>query len=270
MTETIKEVKEIKIRKIPRAGFFNIASFSRAVEVLGAELNDKGSHNTGLTESEERHYEKELDLKVGELKPHSKWWSEVFNVEHSIRLRADKSNTLILDSPINEIKYKVLLASSKVANSEVEKNKAGTVFYIDDIEAKAKKELETFNFEFEGMKLILKCTVEEKRGNLRLFGKKNTDLMSEDVLNAQLAQEMKKDPKNFFNIMTDKEIRTKAFIKELEERHLIKRTGNTYKYGEDIIGASTEECVAYFNDIKNQHIKLVLETKLKKAKKSVE
>lgn len=266
MTETTNEVKAIKIRRIPRPGFFNIASFSKSVITIGAELNEKG-FNTGLTSSDVDHYEKEMQLPAGTLKPHSKWWSEVFNVEHPLRLRADKANTLYLDSPINEIRYKVALASSKIANSESEKTLPGAIFYIDDAESKAKKEMEIINFEFEGIKLIMKCSAEEKRGNLRLFGKKGTELMSEDVLNSELAKEMKKDPKNFFDIMTDKDVRTKALLKDLEEKSIIRRTGNTYKYEDDIIGASTTEAVEYLNDIKNQNIRLILEGKLKKLKK---
>lgn len=265
----VKEVKIIKINPVNKAGYFGIAAFAKAVATLGCEISPKG-HNTGLTKEDQEYFEKALELKPGELAPYSKWWDDVFNIQHTLRLPKSKTYELILNNPINELRYKVALANTKIANSELERNKPGVSFYIDDIEAKAKKDLETFNFEFEGMKLIIKSTPEEKRGNLRLFGKKGTDIMTEDVLNSQLAQELKKDPKAFFNIMTDKDIRTKAFIKELEEKYLLKRKGNTYYHGEDVIALSTDECVEFFNDIKNQSIKLILETKLKKAKKIVE
>lgn len=266
--EVINEVKTIRIKPVNKAGFFGIAAFAKAIATLGCELSTKG-HNTGLTQSDEAYFEDKLKLPKGELAPHSKWWDEVFNVYHTLRLPKSKTFELILDSPMNELRYKVALACTKIANSEIERNTPGVLFYIDDIEAKAKKDLEMFNFEFEGMKLIIKCSPEEKRGNLRLFGKKGTELMSEDMLNAQLAQEMKKDPKNFFNVMTDKDIRTKALIKELEEKYLIKRTGNKYYHGEDLIAISTDECVEYFNDLSNQPVRLILESKLKKAKKAI-
>lgn len=269
MSEVTEEVKVIRIKRVPKAGYFGIGAFAKAVETLGCELSKSG-HNTGLTKEDEAYFEKALDLKPGQLAPHSIWWDEVFNVYHTLRLPKNKTYELRLDNPIDELRYKVALANTKIANSELERNKPGVSFYIDDVEAKAKKDLELFNFEFEGMKLIIKSTPEEKRGDLRLFGKKNIDIMSEDELNSQLAQELKKDPKAFFDIMTDKDIRTKAFIKELEEKHLIKRKGNTYYHGEDVIALSTDECVTFFNDIKNQSVKLILETKLKKAKKAVE
>mgnify|MGYP000996367177 CR=1 FL=1 len=68
----------------------------------------------------------------------------------------------------------------------------------------------TLNFELEGMKLILSLTGEEKKGALRLFGKSGLDLMSDDVASAHLMQEMKKNPKTFFDIITDKEIKDLA------------------------------------------------------------
>jgi hypothetical protein len=53
-------------------------------------------------------------------------------------------------------------------------------------------------------------------------------------------------------------------IEELIEVGMIKRKGNYYYNGEDLIGSSTDEVVAYLSDIKNQSVKLNLETKLKK------
>lgn len=258
--------KVIKLKRINRAGFFGISAFPKTVTVMGCEIGENG-WLTGLTKEEEDYYEKELGLKSGELNKHSKWWGEIFNTEHNIRLDNTKPTNLYLDSNINKIKYKVLLASSKIANSEIEKSKPNTLFFIDDQEAKAKSELKQFNFEFEGMKLITKATVEEKKSFLRLFGKAGLELMTEDILSSTLYSEMKKDPKRFFDIMTDKDANIKGFIRELEEFKLLRRTANKYFHGDDLIAHSTEEAVDYFNDIKNQPVKLMLETSLRKKKK---
>lgn len=260
--------KSVRIKHAGRAGYFGIKAFSKAVETLGAELSPNG--RTILTKQEQEYFEDALKLDKGTLGPHSKWWDDVFNVEYPIRLTKSKTNELNLDSDINKLKYKVALWSSKIANSEIEKARPGVSFYIDDQEAKAKKELESLNFELEGMKLIFSSSPEEKRGLLRLFGKKGTENIGENMMNAQLAQELKRDPKNFFDTMTDKDNKVKAFIKELEEYHLIRRQGNTFKYGDDTIGLSTEQAVEWFTDITNEPIKLILNNKLKKLKKEQE
>lgn len=261
-----KGPKEVIIRRIPRAGFFGITAFPKSTVGLGAELGKHG-FKTGLTKDEEAYYEDKLGLKPGDLNPHSKWWGDVFNVEHIIRLFSTKSTTLVLDSPLSQVKYKVLLASSKIAPSEIEKNKPGAEFYIVDEEAKAKMENEIFDYEWEGMELVLKLTPEEKRGALRLFGKKGVDTMSETVLKAELRKQIEKDPKLFVDTLKDKRLKTRMFIEDLIEHNVLKRSGNYYMNGEDTIATSTDECIEFFEDIKNQSVKLALETRLKKAKK---
>jgi hypothetical protein len=263
--------QSVKIKRNPKSGYFGLFAYPKSVTTLSCQLNSKGSHNTGLTPEEEKYYEKQLEgmgVKPGDLGKHSSWWDNVFNTEFAIRLFNTKTTELILDNPINQIKYKVLLAHGDVANSDIERNKPGILFYIDDEEARAKEELKVLNFELEGMKLIIGLTPEQKRGSLRLFGKSNPDLMSEDVCSAQLMMEMKKEPKKFFDIITDKELSTKMFIYELLDKKIISRKGNYFYYNDDLIANTTDECVTYMNDPKNQSVRLGLETKLKKNKKT--
>jgi hypothetical protein len=260
-----EDYKTIKIKKIQKAGFFGLTAFPKSVTTLCCEISKTG-YKTGLSSDEEKHYEAELSLKPGELGKHSKWWGDVFNVEHTIRLNNTKSNELILDNPINQLKYKVLLSSSKVANTEIEKT-PNCEFYIVDDEARAEKEVEVFNFKFEAFKLIMGLSPEDKRGALRLFGKSGIDTMSETMLNSQLGSEMEKDPKKFIDILTDKSLKTKMLIQELVEKNLLKRKGNYYIHGDDTIANSTEECVDFFDNPKNQSVRLTLVSRLKKEKK---
>lgn len=258
----------VKIKSAAKAGYFGISSYAKSVTTLGCEMSLKGSWKTGLTPEEEAYYEAELKLEKGSLSKHSKWWSDVFNDTYAIRLHNTKTTELQLDNPINQIKYKVLLESSKVANSEIERKKPNVLFYIDDVEAKAKSEIEVFNYEFEGMGAIHKMSPEEKRNTLRLFGKTGLDTTSEMMLNATLVGELKKNPKAFVETINDKDLAIKGFIKDLLEKKLISRKGNYYMHGDDTIANSTEECVEYFNDIKNQSVKLTLQTRLNKLKKA--
>ena len=257
--------ESVKIKRVPTPGYFGITSYSKSVTTLGSEISKTG-FSTGLTPEEEKYFESELNLKPGELNKHSKWWGEVFNTEYALRLNNTKATELTLDNPINQLRYKVLMASSKVAKTELEKN-PNHVFFVDNAEAKAIKEMESFNYEFEGAGLIHKLAPEDKRGALRLFGKTGLDNLSEAMLNAQLYKEMKNDPKAFVAALTDKNIKTSMLIKELVEKGIIKRKGNYYIHNDDTIAHSTEECISYFNDVENQSVKLILEGRLKKEKK---
>lgn len=255
----------VKVRRIPKAGYFNIGAYPRSVTVLGCEI-DKTGYRTGLTADEQAFYEKALEQKEGSLGPFGSYWP-LFNVNNPIRLNNNKTTEIRTDNFIGQLQYKCLLASSKIANSEVLKSTPGAIFYIDDQESKAKQEQIVFNFEFDGMQKIMSLSPEEQRGALRLFGKSGLDTMTETMLKSQLYLELKKDPKNFLETLSDPNLNTKMFISELIEKHLIKRKGNYYMHGEDTIANSTDECVEYFQDIKNQSVKLTLETRLKKAKK---
>lgn len=258
--------KEIVIKRIPRQGYFGITSYPKSTTTLGAEITKTG-YATGLTSEEEKYYEEKLGLKPGELNKHSEWWGEVFNVLHVLKPFNTKSTTLVLDSYLNQIKYKVALASSKIANSELEKNNPNCEFYIVDDEAKAKKESEIFDYEMECMELILSLSPDEKRSALRLFGKSGVDTLSEAMVKSELHKESKKDPKAFIDTLKDKRLKTRMFIEELLDYRVITRQGNYFKNGDDIIANSTNECVEFFEDLKNQSVVLALTTKLKKIKK---
>jgi len=258
--------KAIKIKRNPKPGYFGIASYPNSTTTLSCQLSNKGGHNTGLTPDEEKHYESILNLKPGELSKHSLWWDNIFNVEHPIRLLNTKTTELTLDNPINQIKYKVLLAHSDVAKTEVEKNKPGILFYIDDEESKAKVELEALTIEYECTKLIFSLSPEEKKNALRMFGKTGVDTLGEDICSMYLTQEMKKNPKGFLEILTDKSLATKMFIYDLIEKKLLINKKNYFIYGDETIATSIDECVAFINNPKNQTIKLALQTKLKKSK----
>lgn len=262
----MSEVKVIKIKRIPKVGYFGITSYPKSVTVLGCEIDGKtGAFKTGLSAEEQEYFEKELNLKPGELGKHSKYWN-LFNSEHPIRLQNTKSTEIVLDNPINLLKEKILKASSKVANSEIERT-PGAIFYIDNVEAKAKADLESFNYEFEGMGILLKLLPEEKRSALRLFGKTGVDNLSETMLNVELGKKLKEDPKRFLETMSDKDSKTKGLLQEMIEKNILKRKGSYYIHGEDTIGHSTDEAVAWLNDPKHSDIRKVLESRLSKAKK---
>lgn len=262
-----EEVKTIKIKRVAKAGHFGINSYPKSVTTLGCEMGKDG-FKTGLTKEEEAFYEEKLSLKPGTLNKHSDWWSKTFNTEYPIRLFNTKTTTLNLGDVINQLKFKALSQSSKIASSEIEVAKnPGVLFYIDNEEAKAKAELEHFNYEFEAMKIILSLSPDEKRSSLRLFGKTGIDSLSENMLNAHLMNESKKDPKRFIDTLTDKNVKTKGLIKELVEKGILLRKGNYFIHGEDTIAHSLEECALYLDNPNNQSVRLILESRLNKSNK---
>jgi hypothetical protein len=251
----------VKLRRAGRAGFNGLKSYPRSVTTLGCQLSKTG-FKTGLTKDEESYYEGVLDLKPGTLSRHSKWWGEVFNNDYPIRLDNNKTNELLTDNAMGQLKYKVLLEHSRIGKSEAEQYNPEVIFYIDDQEAKAKKELETFNFELEGMTLIIGMSPTEKRSALRLLNKRGVDEMSENILKQQLHLEMKRDPKAFFDTMTDKQLMAKAWIYELVEKGFLEKKGLYFIHNDETIANNIDECVQYFNNPRNASVTLTLKNLL--------
>jgi hypothetical protein len=255
-------MKELRIKPILRQKFSGLSSYSRTVTPIeGACLGANGLYMNGLTEEEEREFEKKLGLKEGTLSKKSPYWGTVLR----LRLNNDKDTPLtLLDTPEDIIRERVIRAHPRIANSILEKNKPSAEFYIDDPEATAAVEAIKIDQELEAMEAMIKTTIEEKRGLLRLYGKRDVYKMTESMVKTELAKKVKEDPIEFLSKANDKQLKTRMLIEELIEVGMIKRKGNYYYNGEDLIGSSTDEVVAYLSDIKNQSVKLNLETKLKK------
>ena len=262
-TLTLNKLNTIKLRPIAKQKFSGLSSFPNSVTTIGCELGKTG-YKTGLTPDEERKFELELGLVKGTLQRNSNWWGNL-----SIRIFNDKDTNIDCEGAMGEIKKKILFESTKILNSPSEKNKwPKAEFMIIDPEAEAVYEEKQLDFEIEALELFSELSISEKRGVLKLY--KHTagvDTMSEKVIKTELAKELKKNPKEFVRIVSDKNLKTKVLVADLVEYKIIHKTGNYYTNGDDPIGNSTEEVVAYLNDIKNQSIKIALEAKLESMKR---
>ena len=262
------DYKEILIRMIPKQGFFfnkGLLSYDKSTTTFGVEISRDGRYKTGLTPKEQAEFEKELGLKEGTLAPSSEWWGD--NIE--FRFENTKPNRMLIDSPMSRLRYRVLLASSKVANSELDVKKSpNALFYIVDGEAKAKVETEQADYEFEAHDLIRSLSVDEKRAALRLFGRKGVDNMSENVVKAELLKEIRKDAKGFSSILKDKRLKTRLLAEELIDYGIISKNGYYFRNGDDTIASSTDELIDYLEDIKNQSVLLAMKNRLSKKKKA--
>ena len=62
-------------------------------------------------------------------------------------------------------------------------------------------------------------------------------------------------------------MKVRALLEECLEKRVLVKKGPYYYNGEDMIGSSTDEVLAYLTDIKNQTAKLALENRVRKARK---
>ena len=262
--EILDSIKTIVIRPVTRLKFSGVSAYTRTTTKISTEINgETGLYKTGLTAKEAKDFEEALALPKGSLGPKSPWWGDIV-----IRLNNDKATYFSFSGVLDEIKYRVLVQSSKIANSELDiYNSPNVGFYIDDPEEKAKVESMSIDYELDAIEEFQKASVETKRSLLRLFGKKGLDDISETMLKAELYKKMKANPKMFVQYVKDPAMKVRALLEEAIEKRVLSKKGVYFYNGEDLIGSSTDEVIGYLSDIKNQTVKLAIENRVRKATK---
>lgn len=258
--------KQYVIRPIIRNKFSGQSYYNKTLTVImGAQLSNTGLYKTGLSTEDEAYYEKELNLPKGTLsKRNADFWGDM-----EVRLRNDKLTIFNIVNAYDELKFRMLQEHDWIANTEHDVPGNSTAkFYIYDPEAASKIEAAKMEFEFAAIEAFTVASIEEKRGLLRIFGKRGVDSMSETMVKAELYKEVKKDPKEFLRLIKSKDTPTRALLEALLEKEVIKKKGTYFYNGEDLLGSSTDEVVGYLSDLKNQAVKIALENKLKPSKKT--
>jgi len=263
-----EQLRQYVIRPIIRNKFSGQSYYQKTYTVIaGAQLSQNGLYKTGLSVTDQEHFEKELNLPKGTLNArNSEFWGDM-----EVRLRNDKLTIFNIVNGYDELKFKMLQQHDWIANTEHDVVGNSTArFYIYDPEAASKIEDAKMEFEFAAMEAFHNTTIEERRGLLRIYGKKGVDSMSETMVKTELFKEVKKDFKEFIRLSKAKDTPIRALIESLIEKDILKKKGTYFYNGEDLLGSSTDEVVSYLSDIKNQAVKLALEGKLKPKKQKAE
>ena len=260
--------RQYVIRPIIRNKFSGQSYYNKTLTVImGAQLSSTGLYKTGLTQKEEAEFEAELNLPKGTLsKRNADFWGDM-----EVRLRNDKLTIFNIVNAYDELKFRMLQEHDWIAKNEhaVQGNSTAR-FYIYDPDAAAKIEAEKMEYEFMAIEQFNAATIEEKRGLLRIYGKKGVDSMNETMVKAELYKHVKADFKEFIRLAKAKDTPIRALLEALIEKDIIKKKGTYFYNGEDLLGSSTDEVVGYLSDIKNQAVKLALEGKLKPKKTKAE
>ena len=261
--QILEEKKVITIQRLNKIQFGGLSIYPKAATVFGAELDQNGLYKTGLTEKEERHYEKELGLKEGALKRNNKEFWGSFSIRIAGKsLRLDPENV-----PMDFLKHKVCLSTSKVANSVTDKHKyPDALFVIFDEEEDAKKENVKISAKRKAYAKFGEMSTEDMRGILKIIGKKKPENVYNEVVENVLANFVETEPARFMTLVADPLKNTKILIDDLISLGIITKSGSYFKHGDDPIGNSTDEVAMYLEDPKNQTLLVSLKGRVKKKK----
>lgn len=259
------QTRTIVIKPVTKAKFSGQSSYSNTHTVYeGAQLG-KGGYKTGLTKEEEIKFAEELNLPKGTLSRQNKeFWGSILQ----LNLPNDKPYYFTIDSLIDEIKFKVIQQHSSIANNELELAKnPHCEFYIEDKESKAKVEETAINFKMEATEKFMELTGEQKKGILKLYGKRGVNDMSDVMIKTQLFKEVEADPKKFLILCKNPDITLRIEIEDMLEAGVLLKKGQYYQFEEEVIGNSIDAVIAFFKDYKNQSLKIAAKTASDKKKK---
>lgn len=261
--------REVVIKPVVKQKFSGVSAYPRAHYVIeGAQLG-KAGYKTGLTQDEEREFEKALGLTEGTLNKNyvegkKSFWSDFMN----LNLPLDKPFYFNVTTVLDELKLKVILQRTDIANNELELSRnPNAIFFIEDKEAKAKIEELSIDLAMTANEAFNELTIDEKKGYLKLYGKKGVETLSDRMIKTELYKEVNKDPKKFIAFTKNPDIELMIQIQDMLETGVLVKKNNYYNFENEVIGNSIDSVIAFFKDVKNQSVKIAANQTAKNKKK---
>tara|TARA_Y100000004_G_scaffold62249_4_gene69725 strand:- start:3538 stop:4395 length:858 start_codon:yes stop_codon:yes gene_type:complete len=234
--------------------------YSKCFERLTVQaMKGTGVLNTGLTEDDERRLENKMNMSPGTLSRYNKDYWTMFRVD------VPKDGvTLNLSFPEDELKYLVLKAHQRVANSEMERFDSPFAEYVmTSQEQEAKVENKKSKLKRKAYKVFSNMNTTEMKDVLKVMGKRAGDDASVDFVESQLDKIVTDDPQNFLTTVEDPTFKMRAFIDDCISSRVLVKNGTKYQLpGGDTVGFTLEQTIEYLQNPDNQEVYLDLKGKM--------
>ena len=203
--------------------------------------------------------EKKMNMSAGTLSRYNKDYWTMFKVD------VPKDGTILdLAFPEDELKYMVLKAHQRVANSEMERFDSPFAEYVmTSEEQEAKVENKKSKLKRKAYKVFSNMSTTEMKDVLKVMGKRAGDDSSVDFVESQLDKIVTDDPQNFLNTVEDPTFAMRAFIDDCISSRVLVKNGTKYQLpGGDVVGYALEQTIEYLQNPSNQEVYLDLKGKL--------
>ena len=238
--------------------------YSRCFERLTVQSQrGTGILNTGLTEEDERRLENKMNMSSGTLSR--------YNLDYWTMFRVDvPKDGLMLDLalPEDELKYLVLKAHQRVANSEMERFDSPFAEYImTSEEQEAKVVNKKSKLKRKAYKVFSAMSTTEMKDVLKVMGKRAGDDSSVDFVESQLDKIVTDNPQAFITTVEDPTFKMRAFIDDCISLRVLVKSGTKYQLpGGDTVGYTLEQTIEYLQNPENQEVYLDLKGKMSISK----
>lgn len=167
-------------------------------------------------------------------------------------------------NPINVtdyIKYRFALDHPHV--SEDENSSRGRYFISDPTKEEAAAVADT-RLRKDAYKQLILLSDDNDRAILVLkaAGVRTGDMTPQQI-ELELEDMLEDDPKEFIRICTDKDLDTVALIWDCVECGVLRKSGNTFLFGDEVLGDDMEQAIRFLKAKKNSAMLLDIKAKLK-------
>ena len=263
--ESVINTTKVTLKPIKKHGWLpddhdGSLRYSKCFERLTVQaMKGTGVLNTGLTESDERRLEKKMHMASGTLSKYNKDYWTMFRIDVP-----KEGITLDTNNPEEEVKYLVLKAHQRVANSEMERFDTPFAEYVmTSVEQEAKMENKKSKLKRRAYKVFSNISTTEMADVLKVMGKRAGDEASIDFIESQLDKIVTEDPQEFINTVEDPTFKMRAFIDDCISSRVLVKSGTKYQLpGGDVVGYTLEQTIEYLKNPDNQEVYLDLKGKL--------
>ena len=200
-----------------------------------------------------------MNMSPGTLSRYNKDYWTMFRVD------VPKDGVILnLGLPEDELKYLVLKAHQRVANSEMERFDSPFAEYVmTSQEQEAKVENKKSKLKRKAYKVFSNMNTTEMKDVLKVMGKRAGDDASVDFVESQLDKIVTDDPQNFLTTVEDPTFKMRAFIDDCISSRVLVKNGTKYQLpGGDTVGFTLEQTIEYLQNPDNQEVYLDLKGKM--------
>jgi hypothetical protein len=239
---------------------------------ITAGLDRSGNYITGLSESDERRFEKLFgkELLTGYYNNHSNFWCggelfgsivEPWTYTHITDTGSDgfdKGVTLDTSIPEEEFKVLVLLAQKQV-NTKDRKN-SDAVLELESLEDKIDEIVEFRSLKSKAYSIFDQLTEESKRKYYTMLEGKSSKGIVLKTLDFALSNyiEHPTKVKRFIDLVTDTSVDEKFKYQQLVDAKVIEKYGNKFIYEGKELGKNLHEVYLFLNQKNNSELRSAL------------
>ena len=246
---------EVIVRMTKVNPWTGLIKWSNCFDYLSSYWTRSGSRYTGLSKEDQAELEQALGMTEGSLHPDASYWD-------TFAIKIGKKDLIInTDRPEGKLQYLFLKKHKRVADG-LNKVTPSTDYVLINKEAEAEVANKANKVKRDAYRAMDKMTLEEMRKCLRLFGVKS-DTLSNEMVEAKLAENIEKDPSKFIRIWVENPNKEINFIIEAAlSKNILRKNRATYYFGTDVIGNGIEDVIAYLKDKKNQEVFLAIKSEI--------